>query len=93
MLQEIHLTISGRVQGVFYRKEARNKAQELGLTGFVRNNPDGTVLALVQGEEQILKKFIEWCWKGPAEARVENIQIIYKDPEKIFEDFQIRYLV
>lgn len=71
--QKIQLKIHGQVQGVFYRTRAREKARELGLTSFVRNEPDGMVFILAEGPRQVLKKFIKRCYDGPKGARVERI--------------------
>lgn len=70
-----HLIISGRVQGVFFRAETKRKADELGLTGWVRNNPDGTVEAVAEGELDMLERFIEWCHEGPSRASVSGVEV------------------
>ena len=66
--------IKGKVQGVFYRKSAREKAIEIGLTGTVSNEDDDSVLILATGTESQLKTFIDWCWQGPSRAKVESVQ-------------------
>ena len=68
-----HLSIHGRVQGVFYRGWAVETARNLELTGWVRNRSDGTVEALVQGDEDCVERFIELAQNGPSSARVERI--------------------
>ncbi len=65
--------ISGKVQGVWYRKHALEKAKALGLAGFVQNTPEGNVYAEAQGSEQALTEFEQWCRKGPVLARVKDI--------------------
>jgi len=75
VVKGIKLTIYGRVQGVFFRETARQKAKKLALTGWVRNAPAGTVEILAQGKEENLKKMIAWCHKGPFLARVERVEI------------------
>jgi len=72
----LKITVQGRVQGVFYRASTRDKARELGLNGFVRNESNGDVYIEAEGEEEILKKFIAWCKQGPRQARVDNLKII-----------------
>ncbi len=72
----VHLLIHGRVQGVNFRGWAREQAQLLGLTGWIRNRRDGTVEALFAGDAESVGRMIEMCWSGPRDARVENIQII-----------------
>jgi acylphosphatase len=69
-----NLTITGKVQGVFYRDSARNEAKRLGITGFVRNEDNGSVYAECEGEEMILKEFIEWCKVGPSHAKVDEVE-------------------
>ena len=69
------LHITGRVQGVFYRKSTQETAVELGLKGWVRNEADGTVKVEVEGSEDQLKEFVDWCKEGPPAAKVENVDI------------------
>jgi acylphosphatase len=68
-----HLTIHGRVQGVFYRASAVEAARKLGLVGWVRNRRGGTVEALVQGDEAAVQQFIGWASEGPPHADVERV--------------------
>ncbi|PSO44411.1 MAG: acylphosphatase, partial [Parcubacteria group bacterium QH_9_35_7] len=70
MEKHYKIIISGRVQGVFYRKNTKQKAQKLGLTGYVKNMPDGTVKIEVEGEEEKLEKLTEWCHQGSPAANV-----------------------
>ena len=69
----IHAIISGKVQGVFYRGNTEKKAKSFHLTGWVRNNENGTVELIACGDENNIKKLIEWLWKGPLLARVTNV--------------------
>ncbi|AUM00629.1 acylphosphatase [Zoogloeaceae bacteirum Par-f-2] len=69
------LRILGRVQGVFYRASAKAQADRLGLRGWVRNKRDGSVEALVAGPAEAIDRFIDWAYQGPAQARVERIEI------------------
>jgi acylphosphatase len=89
MKKEVVLTIKGRVQGVFYRREAQTKAIQLGLKGYVKNNPDGSVTAVAQGEQKALQDFIDWCRKGPEEAQVEEVEIHFQPQQENFENFMI----
>ncbi|WP_380871431.1 acylphosphatase [Sphingomonas sp. DBB INV C78] len=68
------LRIRGRVQGVYYRGWSVETARSLGLSGWVRNRRDGSVEALVAGEVEVVARFVELCRRGPAAARVENIE-------------------
>jgi acylphosphatase len=69
----VHLLIRGRVQGVYYRASMLQEAQKLGLTGWVRNRPDGSVEAVAEGPRSQLEKLISWCWKGPPGAKISRI--------------------
>lgn len=91
MLQTISIIITGKVQGVFYRQSAKEKAQELGLTGQVNNLHDGSVHILVTGTTELLKLFTEWCKKGPPRAVVAGVEIL-ELPFKQFEHFTIARL-
>ncbi|MBI3590700.1 MAG: acylphosphatase [Candidatus Melainabacteria bacterium] len=85
-MEQAHLTISGRVQGVFYRASCQEVAQRLGLRGWVRNAPTGQVEVLAQGEKEKIEKLIEWCKKGPPSAKVSDVKIEW---EKILEQFNV----
>lgn len=71
-----HLTIRvhGRVQGVFYRQTAKAQALRLGLTGFARNDPDGTVHLEVEGDPSAIDRFLKWAEVGPPSARVDRVE-------------------
>ena len=69
------LKIHGRVQGVFFRQSTREKAGELGLSGWVKNMPDGTVEVLAAGPEPVVRELISWCEHGPPYARVEKVDV------------------
>lgn len=75
MLQTISITVSGIVQGVFYRQSTRAKATGLGITGYVKNRPDDTVYILATGTKEQLDEFTTWCKQGPPKARVNNIDV------------------
>ena len=69
------VVIRGRVQGVFFRAETGERARSLGLAGWVRNNPDGTVEAVFQGDRARVESMIAWCRRGPAAANVEDVEV------------------
>lgn len=73
MESRLHLSISGDVQGVFFRANAQSVASGLSLTGWVRNKDDGSVELVAEGDPESLRKLREWCKKGPAGARVERV--------------------
>ena len=70
-----HLLIQGRVQGVWFRESMRREAERLGVTGWVRNTPDGAVEAVVQGTAEAVDALVEWARSGPPMARVDGIEI------------------
>lgn len=73
MLTRIHATISGTVQGVFFRASVQQEARKLDLTGWVRNLPDGAVELEVQGDSSDVDRLIDWCWQGPPDASVRRV--------------------
>jgi len=84
----VHLLIKGKVQGVFYRATAKEVAEALGLTGWVKNTKEGNVEALASGRDEQLQQFISWCKQGPAKASVTNVEITRKNEES-FNGFKI----
>lgn len=84
-----HIYVSGKVQGVFFRSGTKDKAEELALTGWVRNLDDGRVEAVFEGEKGNVEKMVEWAWKGPGYAKVEKVENI---PEKYTGEFS-RFVV
>lgn len=84
------LTIMGKVQGVFFRSEAQKKAEQLGVSGWVKNNSDGTVSALAQGHQEALQEFVSWCQEGPPLASVKDIDIAFEPIDEKFEGFYIK---
>lgn len=89
--RRVHLVIHGRVQGVFYRASAQEKATELELTGWVRNREDKTVEIVAEGEKENLKALIEWCYIGPPDACVTGVDIEWEPYTGEFRDFIIKY--
>lgn len=82
--------ISGHVQGVGYRYNTRKKAMALGLTGWVRNLPDGRVEAVVEGDHAQVNSLVEWFQSGPPAARVETVST-HEEQLQHFESFEIRH--
>lgn len=87
--KQVHLTISGCVQGVFYRKSALEKAKTLDLKGFVTNEPNGSVRLVAQGTKDNLEAMIQWCHDGPKMAQVKDIELLWTDDLEHFQDFRI----
>jgi acylphosphatase len=73
--------VRGRVQGVFFRAETRDRARSLGLGGWVQNLPDGSVEAVFEGERERVKSMVGWCGRGPAGAAVEGVDVNWEQPE------------
>ena len=69
------VVVSGRVQGVFFRDSTRREARRLGVTGWVRNCPDGTVQAHVEGSPEAVAEFVRWCREGPRHADVDDVRV------------------
>ena len=74
------VVIRGRVQGVFFRVETRERARSLGLAGWVRNNSDGTVEAVFEGDRDRVDSMIVWCRRGPVAADVEDVEVEWTEP-------------
>ena len=86
-----HLFISGMVQGVLFRYHTQKMAHALGVKGWVKNLPDGRVEAILEGEEEAVKKLIEWAHKGPPYARVEKVKVDWEEYLGEFDTFSIVY--
>ena len=84
----LHLMIKGKVQGVFYRATAKETANKLGITGWIKNTVEGDVEAVVTGETAQLQTFVEWCKNGPERASVSEV-IVTEQDETMFDEFSI----
>lgn len=89
MKKHFNIRVSGLVQGVWFRKSAKEEAIALGLNGFVRNEKDGSVYIEAEGEANQLDALVAWCQKGPAKASVEHVTV---EEGKVleFQSFHIR---
>ncbi len=87
IMKRVHLIISGKVQGVFYRHKTKKVGNKLGLTGFVRNLSNGNVEVVAEGTEENLKKLIAFCRTGPRWANVEHVEIKYEEQKMDFKTF------
>jgi acylphosphatase len=86
----VKIQVSGRVQGVYFRRFTKNKAKALGIAGTVKNMEDGRVEIIAQAERDILQPFIQWCHKGPITARVDHVELIEMQVDlDIFDSFEI----
>jgi len=86
-----HLRIHGRVQGVFFRASLREQAESLELKGWVRNRPDRSVEALVEGREDAVAQLIAWAHQGPPGARVDRVDVKDENWQGSEHTFQILY--
>ncbi len=91
MKTRTHVYISGHVQGVFFRYETKRNAESLGVRGWVRNLPDGSVECVFEGEKENIEKILEFCKHGPPGANVTDIKINWEDYQDEFDNFHIRY--
>ena len=83
------IVITGLVQGVFFRREITDLARRLGITGWVRNLPDGRVEATAEGEKSKVEELIQFCRVGPLGARVHTVEIEWSDSRREFRGFKI----
>lgn len=86
MTTHFNINVYGLVQGVFFRASAKEEAKKLKITGFARNEPDGSVYLEAEGEKEALDKFIKWCNIGPNMAQVEKV-VVTDSPLKNFSRF------
>ena len=87
-MKHLDITVTGRVQGVYFRASTRDEAVALGIHGFVRNQGDGSVYLEVEGSELALGKLLEWLENGPPAARVDRVESVAGDL-KYFTGFEI----
>ena len=80
-MKRARVVVSGVVQGVFFRTETRDRARSLGVAGWIRNVPDGTVEAAFEGDDERVDSMVEWCRRGPSGASVENVEVEWVEPE------------
>jgi acylphosphatase len=91
MIKHVNIKVFGEVQGIGFRYETLAKARSLGLKGFVRNEPDGSVRIEAEGKREDLNKFIEWCKDGPRGAAIQNVNIEFQPELKNFLEFAIEF--
>jgi len=81
--------INGQVQGVWFRQSTKNMADQFGLTGWVRNNLDGSVAAVFEGPRETVEQAVEWCKRGPEMAHVDELELGWQDATGEFRSFQV----
>lgn len=89
--QRVRVFVKGKVQGVFFRQALKVKAKQHGVFGWVKNLPDGRVEAVLEGDEQKVNVLVEWCHGGPANSRVEDVEIINEKFTNEFSNFEVLY--
>jgi acylphosphatase len=89
-MQHLNIHIYGIVQGVGFRYAIKQQARLMGINGFVRNEPDGSVYMEAEGDDSALAEFVLWCRKGPAYARVEDVKI-ENESLKYYTSFDARH--
>lgn len=89
--KRLHARVTGRVQGVGFRYHTRSRARSFGLTGWVRNEADGSVSVEAEGSEKSLEEFANWLRKGPPSARVEDVDVRYTPARGTEGDFRVAH--
>lgn len=87
--RELHVYVSGLVQGVFFRQTTQHMARSLQVTGWVRNLPDGRVEVIAQGSPVALDRLLLWLHHGPDTAVVESLEVCYQTRQKSYSSFSI----
>jgi acylphosphatase len=90
-MKRVRVTITGMVQGVFFRAKTRNEAIRNNVTGWVRNLPDGRVEAFFEGKPEDVDRVVDWCRIGPSLAEVTKVEMREEEYTGAFTDFTIRY--
>lgn len=90
-MSRLHVWVTGRVQGVFFRDSTRAVAERLGLAGWVRNLPDGRVEAVFQGDRSHCEKALDFVRRGPPAARVDRVETAWEDEEEGLSGFRTRW--
>lgn len=91
MSVRVCVTVQGRVQGVAFRQHTRHRAVELGVTGWVKNLPDGAVEGLFEGSDAAVQSLVDWCRTGPPAARVDRLDLRIVECSGEFDTFTITY--
>jgi acylphosphatase len=90
-MNQLHAFVSGRVQGVFFRAATRDEGQRLGLVGWAKNLRDGRVEVVAQGHQSALDALVAYLHRGPAAARVDEVEVRWEEPDAGLHDFGVRY--
>lgn len=91
-MKRVHIYIYGEiVQGVFFRAHINDRANELDITGYVKNNDDGSVEAVFEGDDSDIDELVEYCREGPRGAKIDDLEVVDEEYEGEFDEFEIRY--
>lgn len=90
-MRKVRAIVSGRVQGVWYRAHTREKAQELGVVGYVRNLPDGTVEIVARGNSAQVEALLDWARTGPPMSAVHGVEAEDLTDDETYPSFEVRY--
>jgi len=88
--RRVHVYVSGRVQGVYYRATTRDKASEHGVDGWVRNLDDGRVEAVFEGDPDAVEEMVEFCYEGSEMASVSTVEVSEEEPAGV-DGFEVRW--
>ena len=88
--ERAHVHVTGRVQGVFFRDSTSQRANQLGLSGWVLNAPDGAVEAVFEGPSQGVREMVRWCEQGPPDASVDDVSANFMPPHDDLMGFEVR---
>ncbi len=87
-MKHLNITVSGKVQGVFFRMSTKAVADQLGVKGIIRNLHDGNVYIEAEGDDFSLESFLEWCHEGPLQASVQNVEVVEAEV-KNYRNFEV----
>ena len=87
----VRVGVEGRVQGVYFRAHTQDMALSLGLNGWVKNRMDGSVEALFEGDRDRVEQMIQWCHRGPSQAWVKKVDVVWEAYLGEFDDFSVGY--
>jgi acylphosphatase len=90
-MKRVRVTVSGDVHGVGFRSITKHRAGKIGVRGWVRNNSDGTVEAVFEGDDEKVSDMVEWCKKGPPTSYVETVEVVEEKYSGEFKSFEIVY--
>lgn len=89
-MKRVEIKVIGQVQGVFFRQGVKAEADRLGITGWVQNEPDGSVRIVAEGEEEKLQKLVDWARVGTEWAKVEKVDVKWEEAAGEFKDFRVK---